>query len=144
MVDIQITAYADELLLRLDNLPKRIREELREKFKYIFSQVEDDLFSKTPGQYLDKQYIRSGVSDIGSSVIGYIEADDKPGVYSILPNKARVLRFISTSGEKVVARQVLNHPYLRATPLIARLMEESKPWIIDQLEDAVLEALYRG
>jgi hypothetical protein len=141
MVEINITAYADELLLRLDNLPKNIRENLREKFKFIFSQVEQELFAKTPGQYLDRQYIRSGVTDIGDSTIGYIEADDKPGVYSILPNKGRLLRFVSASGDKVHARAVLRHPYLQATPLVARLMEESKPWIIEALEDAVEEAL---
>lgn len=144
MVEINITAYADELLLRLDNLPKAIQSELREKFKYIFSRVEEELFSKTPGQYLDKAYIRSGITDIGSSVIGFIEADDKPGVYSILPSKGKLLRFVSASGDKVYARAVLRHPYLRATPLVARLMEESKPWVIEALEDAVEEALNRG
>lgn len=142
MVEINITAYADELLLRLDNLPKRIREELREKFKFIFLRVELELFNKTPGQFLDKSYIQSGVTDIGSSVIGYIEATDKPGVYPIPMSKGKLIQL--ASGEKVWARQVLNHPYLKASPLVARAIEQSKPWIIEALEDAVEEALNRG
>jgi hypothetical protein len=141
MININLTPYADELVLRVDNLPRKIQAAIREKFRYIFTEVEQELFSKTPGKFLDRQYIESGITEIGGTIIGYIEATDKPGVYSIIPTKAKVLRFVTKSGELIRTRRVYNHPFLKASPLVARLMEESKPWIVDQLEDAVIEGL---
>jgi hypothetical protein len=138
---IEITVYADEVLFRLDQIPRRIRLALHEKFEQIFATLRAELFSKVPGKYLDPGFIQSGVEDQGSLVIGFVEAQAKPGVYSIFPSKARLLKFVTKEGQLVFARQVTRHPYLKGAPMVERLLRESKPWILAELDAAVVEAL---
>jgi len=138
---IQITIYADEVLFRLDQLPRRIRSALREKYGEIFERVNEELFRGVPGQYLDPNFIETGVTEQGSLLIGWIESSDKSGVYSIFPSKANFLRFVAKSGDLVFTKRVLRHPYLKGAPIVERYLRESKPWILDMLEDAVVEAL---
>jgi hypothetical protein len=137
---INITVYADEVLFGLDQLPRKIRESLGAKFQTIFADVRQELSQTVPGKYIDQRYIQSGVEQIGSLQIGFIEAEDKPGFYVILPTKARALRFIAKSGDLVMTKRVL-HPYLKGAPIVAQYLETKKPWIFDQLESAVIEAL---
>lgn len=140
MISINVTVNADEVLFRLDQIPKKLRAALHSKFEAIFDQFRQETFSKVPGRYLDPNYIKSGVTDQGSLVIGYIESDDKSGFYTILPSKARALRFLSKGGELVYSRRVL-HPYLKGSPIVAREILAAKPWIEDQITDALYEAL---
>jgi hypothetical protein len=137
---INITVYADEVLFGLDQLPKKIHENLGAKFQTIFADVQQELSQTTPGKYIDPRFIQSGIEQIGSLQIGFIEAEDKPGFYVILPTKARALRFIAKSGDLVMTKRVL-HPYLKGAPIVAQYLETKKPWILDQLKDAVIEAL---
>jgi len=137
---ISVTINADEVILRLDQFPRRLREALRGKFSEIFSEFESSIFSKAPGKFLDPAYIRTGIGDIGNLTIGFIEATDKPGRYYIFPSKARALRFIARDGDIVFAK-VVRHPFLKSIPSVEHALSESKPWIVDKLEDAVIEAL---
>lgn len=141
MISTNITIRGDEVLFRLDQLPRKIREEVGKKFRGIFSQISQEITSRPPGKFIDPAYIQSGVEQIGSQMIGFIEVEDKPGVYAIYPSKARALRFISKSGELVQTQRVLNHPYLKGAPIVERYLAESKPWIVEEIEAAVIEAI---
>ena len=138
---IEIRVQADEVLFRLDQLPRRVREELAAKFQTIFARVESEIAANVPGKYIDPSYIQSGVDRLGSTMIGFVEIGDKPGVYAIYPTKANVLRFMSKSGDLVRTRRVLNHPYLKGAPVAERYLIESKPWVLEELNDAVIEAV---
>ncbi len=139
---ITITVYADEVLLRLDQIPRRLRAALRAKFEAIFDEFRVQTFSKSPGRFLDPNYIKSGVTEQGSLVVGFIESDDKGGFYEILPVKARALRFFAKSGELVYTRHV-RHPFLRGAPIVAREILLAKPWIEDQVREAVAEGIQK-
>lgn len=139
---ITVTVYADEVIVRLDQFPRRLREAIRSKLEtMIFPKIRQDIFVGKPGQFLDPKTVKTSVEDIGSAggtVIGVFEAEDKPGVYTILPTKAKnLLYFIAKSGDLVVTKAVYRHPFLKTTPVVERVLAESKPWVIEQLEDAV-------
>lgn len=138
---ITITAYPEEVILLLNQLPKKIQTALRAKYAQIFNTLTEDLFANVPGKFLDPSMVQSGVQDLGSAVVGFIEIQDKPGVYTILPNKAKLLRFLTKDGERVWARQVLRHPYIKGAPIAERLIQEKLAWIESELEDAMIEAL---
>jgi len=138
---IKISIHADEVVLALDQFPRRIREALHQKFGVIFAEVRRGIADSRPGKYVDQKYIQSGIEDIGSTTIGFIEAEDKPGTYIIVPTKRRALEFIGTKDGALVRTKLVNHPYLKAAPIVAAHLEAKKPWILDQLEDAVNEAL---
>ncbi len=137
---ITITVYADEVLFRLDQIPKKLREALRAKFEDVFSVVSQRVFEGSPWKYLNPAMIQSGVTDQGSLVIGYIEATDRDTKYPIVPKAKPYLKFVAKDGEFVTTKLVM-HPYLKGVPRVAQVLLESKPWIIDQLTDAVYEAL---
>lgn len=141
MITVNVQVNADELILRLDGFPLRLRAALHQKFEKIFDEVRTDFLKKTPGKYLDPRHIQFGIADQGSLVIGFIETEDKPGFYAIFPSKGRVLRFISKSGQVVFTRSVMRHPFLKGTRLIEEHLRAMKPWVIDQMEDALIEAL---
>lgn len=138
---ITVTVYADEVIVRLDQFPRRLREAIRSKLETtIFPKIRQDIFVGKPGQFLDPKTVKTSVEDIGSvggTVVGVFEAEDKPGVYTILPTKANFLRFIAKSGDLVVTKAVYRHPFPKTTPVVERVLAESKPWVIEQLEDAV-------
>ena len=138
MISVQI--YADEVVLNLQQLPRRIRAALRAKFEQIFTEFRTEVFSKVPGKFLDQSYIKTGVTDIGSTVVGFIEGEDKPGTYIITPKTKAFLQF-TTKDYGFVKTKLVNHPYLKSAPMVERAILESKPWILDQLENAVIEAL---
>ena len=139
---LEINIVDTELLVHLDNLPVKVRRVLTAKMENIFDTLREKLFQNVPGKYLDPSFIKTGVEQQGTTTtIGYIEGEDKPGVYSIFPSKAKVLRFTSKSGDLVHTKHVFNHPYLKSAPHLAKLLEENKAWIEDQLYDSVIEAL---
>ena len=139
---IDIRVVDEEVLVILNELPRKIQRVLESKLDEIFQGLKTNLTKSLPGKYLDQQYIRLGVSKMGdSTLVGYLEGDDKPGVYSIFPSKAQALRFFAKGGELVYSKRVLNHPYLKSAPHLARLIAESKPWIEEELWDAVVKAL---
>lgn len=143
-MNIDVTIRGEEVLLRLDQLPRKIREEIRDKFtSSIFPRMTREILSGTPGKFIDPRYIQTGVEQIGSLVIGFLEVEDKPGVYAIYPDKARILRFVGKSGEIVRTRRVLNHPYLKGAPVVERYLLENKPWLVEEVQEAVVEAISR-
>ena len=137
---ITVKVYADEVLFRLDQIPKRLRATLQSKFETIFATVRQQAFEGSPWKYLNPAIIQSGVVEQGSLVIGYIEANDRDGKYPIVPKAAPYLKFVAEDGGFVKTKLVM-HPYLKGAPHIEQLLLESKPWIEDQLEDALIEAL---
>lgn len=141
MISIDLRVSGDEVLLRLDQLPRRVRQELTKKFEAIFARMEGEMLQGVPGKFIDPARVRSGTSAIGSLLIGYIEVEDKPGVYAIYPTKARVLRFLAKDGDWVHTPRVLLHPFLKGAPVVERYLREQKPWLYDMIEDAVIEAL---
>jgi hypothetical protein len=137
MIDVRIVG--DEVLLRLDQLPRKIRREIANKFRQeIFPRIEREITAKPPGKYIDPNYIQSGVEQLGSTLIGFVEIEDKPGVYSILPHGNYLLR---NKPQQFVAREVHKHPYLKGAPVVARYLAEQKPWIAEDINDAVIEAI---
>ncbi len=140
-IDVQI--LGEEAILRLDSLPRRLREALTKKMLEAMGTVKSELLYDTPGRYLDPKYIKSEVTQSGDLLVGTVEAEDKPGVYSIYPTKANVLRFISKDGDVVFARRVLYHPFLKAGPIVERYFRDHKPWLIEQIEDAVFDVVYK-
>lgn len=138
---IEIRVQADEILFRLDQIPKRIRAALSGKYQDIIGEIRQQIQNTVPGKYLDPALLTSGTEIQGSLLIGYVEYTEKGGVYTIYPSKARVLRFLTKGGELVFAKRVLLHPYPKGGETIQSQLQKLKPWIFDQLEDAVIEAL---
>jgi hypothetical protein len=128
----------EEVTFRLDQLPRRLREVLRAKFENIFSIVTREFFDGVPGRFLDPKQVQTGIEEQGALLIGYIQYSDKEGVYSIYPTKGP---FLISLKQQFFAREVHAHPFPKGAPMIERHLRESKPWIIDQLEDTVIEAL---
>lgn len=137
---ISIRIIAEEAILHLDRIPTALRKALRKKYEDIFDQLRIGMKDRVPLKFLDPKMIQSGTEEQGSMIIGFLEAEDKPGVYSIFPSKAKVLRFVAKSGEIVFAPKVLNHPFPKAAGHLNLYLEESKPWILDQLNDVVKDA----
>jgi hypothetical protein len=135
---IEIRVDADGVIFLLDQIPKRVQEALHRKFQNIFAQLGGLFLEGVPGKFLDPESIKSDVSDVGSGVVGYIEHSDKKGVYAIYPSK---YPFLYNKETKFFAYKVLSHPYLKGTPMIRRILHESKPWIVSEVEAAVREAL---
>ena len=137
---LTITIQDQEVLVTLQKVTQKVLVAVASKLDSALVQVREDIFRSSAGKYLDPGTILAGVDQIGSAVIGFIEATDKPGLYLIVPSKARALRFISRSGELVHTRRVL-HPFMKSTPTLAQRMAGLKPWLEDQLYDALIEAL---
>lgn len=141
MISINITVHADEVLFRLDQIPKKLREALRKKFEQIFVDLEEKLFIGTPNRYLDQKRLKTGVSDVGSAVVGFLEYEERQDKYPITPKTAAFLQFRGAKDNRWVRTHLVEHPYPKGAPAIAQLLRESKPWIFGELEDAVEEAL---
>jgi len=139
---IEIRIYDEEVVLRLDQFPKKIREAIRAKFTTdIFPGFKQRLSSRPPGKFLDPQTLETGVVDQGQLVIGYIESTDKTGTYPIYPVKARLLRFVAKSGDLVFTKRVA-HPFLKGSLLVQSEFVRDEEWIIKQLEEAVEEVQF--
>jgi hypothetical protein len=131
MISVRIVGL-DEVVLRLDQFPKHLRDVLRSKFENIFSELTRQFFEDTPGRYLDPAQVQTGITDIGSTLVGYIEYTDKVGFYAIYPvNKPMLINL----KQQFFAREVHRHPFPKGAPMIERLLAEAKPWIKDQLSD---------
>jgi len=134
-MSIDVRVIGEEVLLRLDQLPQAVRRRIVAKMGAIFAKMEEDILSRTPGRFFDKAFLLSGVTSQGDTLIGYLEANDKPGLYSIFPvNKT----YLINRPKNFFAREVHRHPYLKPEALhIETYLRESKPWILDQISEAV-------
>jgi hypothetical protein len=137
MISIQVFGV-DEVVFRFDQIPKQLRDILKAKFENIFSELTSQFFEGTPGKFLDPKQVQSGISELGSQLVGYIEYSEKSGVYAIYPSKSPFLYNRETG---FFAYQVLRHPFPKGVPMIERLLRDTKPWIEDQLEDMMIEGL---
>lgn len=136
---ISINVYgAEEITLRLDLLPRRLRDTLRAKFENIFSELTTQFFEGVPGKFLDPKQVQTGITEIGSSLVGYIEYSDKEGVYAIYPVNKPMLMNLK---QQFFAREVHHHPFPKGIPMIERLLTEAKPWIEGQLMNTYIEVL---
>lgn len=137
MISIKVVGV-DEVVFRLDQIPRRLREVLRTKFENIFSELTTQFFEGVPGKFLDPKQTQSGVTEIGSTIIGYIEYKDKEGVYGISPKN---YPFLYNRETGFFAHQVFAHPYPKGASMIEHVLNESKPWVLEKLEDAFYEVL---
>lgn len=134
-MNIDVRVIGEEVLLRLDQLPQAVRRRIVAKMGAIFAKMEEDILSHTPGRFFDKTFLLSGVATQGDTLIGYLEANDKPGLYSILPTKHA---FLINRPKNFFAREVHRHPYLKPEALhIETYLRDSKPWILEQITEAV-------
>src|SRR6266566_3244175 len=115
---VKLVVYDDEVMLKLEGLPRRVRDALHLKFERIFDQVRGDFFKATPAKFLDPSLAIMDVTDVGSSVLGYIEINQKDGTYTITA-KSQALRFISKGGE-LLFRKSVQHAYPKVGPTVAR------------------------
>jgi hypothetical protein len=139
LVNIQVDDT--DLLLRLDAVPRRIRAALRTKFEFIIDNIQTEFFKHTPGKFLDPSMNTMGIEEVSpTQIAGYVELNQKTGTYTITA-KGRALRFIGARDGEVVMRKYVAHPYPKVTRDLARQLIQLKPWIEDQLYDAVIEAL---
>jgi hypothetical protein len=141
-IRIDVSVRGEEAILRLDSLPRRLREQLAQKMAGVLGTARTDMLGGLPGKYLDPKYINVEVTATKDLLIGTLDAEQKPGFYSIVPNKANVLRFIAKSGDIVFTKRVSRHPFLSGAPAIERYFAENKPWLIEQIEDAVFDVVY--
>ena len=140
-LDINVTVH-NELLARLDAVPKKLRAALESKFREGI----DDIYHKSisilsGGKYSSTEEVQYGVEVQGNLLIGYIEpitiktqVQEFGGktYYEILPTKAKVLRFIGRSGELVFAKRVF-HPPVRGKHYISETIANELPHLKAQL-----------
>lgn len=143
MIRIDVDIQGEEVFINLQTLPKRLRQQLEEKLLSAMREIKSQALTGIPGKYIDASYVQEGIETLGNStLIGFVEAQDKPGFYDILPSKASVLRFVSKSGDLVFTKRVYYHPFPKGGPVIERYFAEHKPWLIEQIEDAVFDVVY--
>lgn len=143
MIRIDAQIVGTEALVRLDTLPKRHQQLVERKLlAFLEGTAKGQILAGIPGRFVDPKYISAEVSVLGNLLIGSIEGNDKPGVYSIYPTKANLLRFISKSGDIVFTKRVLRHPFMKTSPVLERYFRDYKPWLVEQVEDLVFEAVY--
>jgi hypothetical protein len=138
---INVKIIDSEIVSHLEGLPKKLQKVLYVKMQNIIDQIYNTALKTMPGPFLDPSYISHGVEELGSNVIGFIEGQDKLGVYGFVAQKAKALSFVAKSGDFVITKAVYNHPFLKSTPHLQRIINESKSWISDSIEDAIIEAL---
>lgn len=142
-IRIDVSVEGEEAILKLGSLPKRLRKALVDKMYGAMSTAKDQMLEGVPGKYLDKDYIDAFVEQQGDVLIGTLRAEDKPGFYKIPPGDKRTfMRFIAKSGDLVRTTKVWEHPYPKGGPAIERYFLEHKPWLIEQIEDAVFDVVY--
>jgi hypothetical protein len=136
---LRLSVYTDEVLLHLDQIPKKLRQGLIDKFERIFDQITADLFAAGPAKYLDPSMAVTSIDPVGSGVSGSVEIFQKEGFYTITA-KGRALRFLA--GGELLYRRSVEHPYPKLKgETLSRELIRLKPWIEDQLYDTLIEAL---
>jgi hypothetical protein len=142
MIRIDVKVLNEEVLLRLDTLPRRLRDQLRRKLGDVMEDAREDMLGKKPGKFLDPTYVQAEVQDTGGLLIGSINAEDKPGYFSY--SKSNVMRFVAKSGDIVFTYKINEHPFPKGGPVVERYFREKKPWLIDQIEDTVFDVVYNA
>jgi hypothetical protein len=143
LIRIDVKVRNEEIFVRLETLPKRLREFLTAKLEaFLDGPARERLQSEVPGKYVDPRYIQAEVATVGSLLVGSLEVGDKPGVYTIVPTKANILRFIAKSGDVVFTKRVLLHPFPKGAPIAERYFRDHKPWLLEQTEDLIFDAVY--
>lgn len=145
MISINVNVVGEEALVRLDTLPRRLRAFLETKLDaFLIGPARERLFLEAPGKYLDPQYVQADVRTVGDLLVGSLEIGDKPGVYEFGTKTAPALAFRAKSGDWVVVKRVYNHPYMKGGPIAERYFRENKPWLIDEIEDIIFDAVYNA
>lgn len=136
-VSISVRVQGDEVIAVLNSKKRQLRDAITKKMETLISESLDQLREGKPGKYIDPSTLQHGVEGIGSqTIIGFIESTDKGGFYPITPNKANALRFIAKSGDLVFTKHV-SHPYLKSSRFVEQHLLQLKPWLEEQLVDAV-------
>lgn len=143
MIRIDVKVRNEEIFVGLETLPKRLREFLAAKLEaFLDGPARERLQGEVPGKYVDPRYIQAEVATVGSLLVGSLEVGDKPGVYAIPKEGKRLMRFVSKSGEVVFTRKVENHPFPKGVPIAERYFRDHKPWLLEQTEDLIFDAVY--
>jgi hypothetical protein len=144
VIRIDVEVRGEEAIVRLETLPRRLRDFLEARLStFLMTSATERLLSRLPGKFLDPRHVVTDVQTVGSLLIGSLEYIDKLGTYPIPRGAPSLLRFIARSGDIVFTRHV-DHPFLKGGPVIERYFRENKPWLIEQIEDFVFEAVYNA
>lgn len=139
---VEVRVYSSEVVVALENLPRKIRAAVREKLGMVVEEVKATALAGKPGVFITPSTIETEVVGIGNTIIGSLEAQDKVGVYSIFPSKARVLRFVAKSGDLVHTAHVFAHPYPKSSVAVERALQKlDQARFVDEVENAIIEAL---
>src|SRR5215467_15920992 len=118
---IDIRFNADEVIAVINSKRRKLRTAVEAKMKDVVQQTADlflDGQTSKVGLYIDPKTVEYGVTGLGSStVIGYVEANDKSGGYDIYPVNAKFLVFIAKSGDIVRTKHVFR-PYLKTSKFL--------------------------
>jgi len=141
---LDVKFNADEVIAMINSKRRKLVTAVESKMGEVMERVADTfLEGKTSkvGMYIDPRTIDWGVQKLGvKSILGYVESRDKGGTYVITPVEAKMLVFFAKSGD-LVRTKLVNRPYLKGSKFLPEHFLEMKPWIEDQLEDAVIDAL---
>ena len=162
MIGLNVRFSGDEVLVRLDGFPRRLRDVLDLKFRELVDELRLKVMENLSGKVLNTKSgallgaVRSGVEQLGSQLIGFVEIDPAnttvkeyalvheyggKGSYEIVPVSKRMLRFIGKSGDVVFASYVLHPPAAERSYLRSAFIE-MQPLITSGLEDALFDAIY--
>lgn len=130
---LTIRVYADEVTALAEKIPVAIREAFRAQFESIQESLASGAFTGIPRRYLDPNQMQSGVTELGALLVGYLEYEDKEGVYPIFPiNHAMLIN----KAKNFYAYAVFRHPYLHGATWIEQYLRSQTPWIEAELEAA--------
>lgn len=138
---LELSVFDQQVILSLRKLPRRVQATLVQSLTDILNVLKSDILFHPPGRYLDPDSIQVSVNRFpgGKYIVGHMDAEQRRGLYDIWATNASALRFVR-KGELVYTRHV-RHPYPNPVPLIEQILEETKPWLLDKLEDDMIEAL---
>lgn len=141
MISIDVRVQADEVIAVLSRKSQKLRTVLEDKMRDVMRLAESEFLEYGVGKYIDPSTVEWGIQGIGSQmVIGYLEARDKAGGYPIWAVNAKVLRFIAKSGDIVFTKRVFR-PYLKTSKFLEQYLIEMKPWLEEQLREAIEDAI---
>ncbi len=143
-IRIDVSVRGEEAILRLDSLPRRLREQLTQKMRAALGTARTDMLDEVPGKYLAKELVTVEVQSVGDLLIATLEGKQKPGFIrpAYGPKTAGAMAFFAKSGDWVVTKRIYQHPYPDPKWSIEKYFRENKPWLIEQIEDAVFDVVY--
>lgn len=130
MISIRVTG-TNEILARLDQVPKRLRKAVTEKFNVLMTELAEKAIAQFP-KSVGADEFTYGVDQVGGSLLsGYVETltakagaieSGGKGYYEIVPSKATLLSFIGAFDGKRIAVPYVFHPPMVGKQYILQMM----------------------